>query len=378
MNNNFPIGYYTFHKNRLFNFQLNRWYSLGYAKYEELIRAGKKINSFADWKNVMLELAGLAAAEGSLMSAAFYYRAAEFYLLDDSPEKDFLYDKFNSSFYKAIENENVERFNIPYQDSFLPGLKITPGINVKGTIIIHGGFDSFIEEFYPMMKFFSDHGYRVIAFDGPGQGSARRKYGLALDLEWEKPVRAVLDHFNLANVTLIGISMGGWLALRAAAFEPRIANVIANGHAIDYMKSMNPIYRFLHLWFIKHFKDWMDRFAEKKFLKGKENVQTWMVKQMMYITKKNKPMEALQTYLLMNEQNIHSELVKQNVLLLAGENDHFIPMKMLDMQAKALINAKSVTTRIFLKKESAGNHCQTGNIGLALNVMLDWILNISK
>ena len=78
----------------------------------------------------------------------------------------------------------------------------------------------------------------------------------------------------------------------------------------------------------------------------------------------------------MNDLNIHPELVKQDVLLLAGREDHFIPFKMHDMQLKALVNAKSVTGRIFTEKEQAHNHCQTGNIGLALKTMIDWIEKI--
>jgi hypothetical protein len=35
-------------------------------------------------------------------------------------------------------------------------------------VLLHGGFDSFIEEFYAMMRYFSDDGYDVIGFDGPG------------------------------------------------------------------------------------------------------------------------------------------------------------------------------------------------------------------
>jgi len=50
----------------------------------------------------------------------------------------------------------------------------------KGTILIHGGFVSFIEEFYSMMKYFSNHGYEVIGFERPGQGAALRKYGFPL------------------------------------------------------------------------------------------------------------------------------------------------------------------------------------------------------
>jgi pimeloyl-ACP methyl ester carboxylesterase len=34
----------------------------------------------------------------------------------------------------------------------------------------------------------------------------------------------VLDAFNLDDVTLVGISLGGCLAIRATAFEPRVRN----------------------------------------------------------------------------------------------------------------------------------------------------------
>ena len=75
----------------------------------------------------------------------------------------------------------------------------------------------------------------------------------------------------------------------------------------------------------------------------------------------------------LNEENLHSELVKQDVLILSGRKDHFIPFKMHKMQVKALTNAKSVTARVFTKEEHAQNHCQIGNIGLALDTMIDWI-----
>jgi pimeloyl-ACP methyl ester carboxylesterase len=369
----FPVGYHKFHRKQLFNFQLNRWYSLGYANYEDLIEVGKNIKTFSDWKSEMLGLADKSFSENMLLRSAFYFRAAEFYLLDEVPEKEFLYEKFSNLFYQAIQYDNVDRFLVPYEKVFLPVMKVKPDNESKGTIVMHGGFDSFIEEFFSMMRYFADHGYEVIAFEGPGQGNARIKYGLALDLTWEKPVKAILDYFKLEDVTLLGISMGGWFCLRAAAFEPRIKRVIATGHAIDYMQSMNPAIRWIHLWTMKHFHNFMDRMATKKFLKAKESIPTWMVKHLMYITKKSKPLDALQTYLDMNEENIHSELVKQDVLLLLGEEDHFIPLKMLDMQVEALANAKSVTAKIFTKEEHAANHCQTGNIGLSLDVMINWI-----
>ena len=182
----FPVGYHKFHKKQVFNFQLNRWHSFGYARFDDMKEAGQKIETFDDWKTEMEQLAGKAVSENRFMNAAFYYRAAEFYILQDNTEKKLMYDKFSEYFYKAFENEDIERFEVPYQDAFLPAIRI-PAVSEKkkGTIVIHGGFDSFIEEFYSWMVYFSDHGYEVIAFEGPGQGAARRKYGLGLDLEWE-------------------------------------------------------------------------------------------------------------------------------------------------------------------------------------------------
>ena len=39
----FPAKYYEFHKKQVYNFQLNRYYSLGFARYEDMKEAGKKI-----------------------------------------------------------------------------------------------------------------------------------------------------------------------------------------------------------------------------------------------------------------------------------------------------------------------------------------------
>ena len=321
----------------------------------------------------MLELAEKATSEERFMNAAFYYRAAEFYILKDNPEKKLMYDRFIESFNKAFEGDEIERSEVPYQNAFLPAIRM-PAIDKreKGTIVIHGGFDSFIEEFYSWMRYFSDHGYEVIAFEGTGQGAALRKHGLALDYEWEKPARAILDYFDLDDVTWLGISMGGWFCFRAAAFEPRIKRVIASSIAFDYMKGMNIVLRKMHMWFIRYLRNYTNKMILKAIEKGK-GMQAWMSAQLLYITRKETPIDAFEVWLQMNEENLHSDLVKQDVLILTGREDHFIPFKMHDMQVNALTNAKSVTARIFAEEDQAQNHCQVGNMSLALEVMEKWI-----
>jgi hypothetical protein len=110
-----------------------------------------------------------------------------------------------------------------------------------------------------------------------------------------------------------------------------------------------------------------------KAIKKGRGMDAWLSAQMMYITKKVTPMDAFDIMLQMNEQNLHSDRVKQDVLILTGRNDHFIPFRAHDMQVRALTHAQSVTGRVFTKEEHAQNHCQIGNTGLALDVMVSWI-----
>jgi hypothetical protein len=66
----------------------------------------------------------------------------------------------------------------------------------------------------------------VIGFDGPGRGGALRQ-GIYFEHAWEKQAKAVLDYFELEAVDWLGASCGGYLAIRAAAFEPQIKHIIS-------------------------------------------------------------------------------------------------------------------------------------------------------
>lgn len=222
-----------------------------------------------------------------------------------------------------------------------------------------------------MMKCFSENGYEVIGFDGPGQGATLKNNGIAFDYQWEKPTKAILDYFQLEDVTLIGLSMGGWLCLRAAAFEKRIKRVIASGHVYDYYKIPLLIAQWLMNIFNKKFKNYSNSVALKQIKKG--GMEGGKMSNLMYMTKIDVPMSAFDYAIQMNEKNLHSELVNQDVLMLTGKNDHFIPYKLPDKQIKLLSNAKSLTDRVFTKHEQAQNHCQIGNFGLAIETMQKWI-----
>jgi pimeloyl-ACP methyl ester carboxylesterase len=368
----FPVGYIRFHRNQLFNYQMNRPYSLGYARFEDFKEAGPRIKTFDDWKSEMLGLARKSESENRLMNAACYYRAAEFYTFPEDPDKETLYDKFSQLFYRAFEDHDIERIQVPYAGSELPAISVRPEGEPRGTVVLHGGYDSFIEEFYSLMLYFRSNGFRAIGFDGPGQGAARHRKGLPLDYRWEKPVGSVLDHLDLDDVTLIGLSMGGYFALRAAALEPRVKRVIASGHAFDYTKVAPAPATWLLMFFRDRLRDFANKLSNWKIKKG--GMEAWNISHMMYVFMVSQPMAALDRAFQLNEANLHSDLVRQDVLVLASRNDHFIPFRLHRMQMERLISANSLTDRVFTKEDQAQNHCQIGNLGLALEVMRDWIL----
>ena len=222
-----------------------------------------------------------------------------------------------------------------------------------------------------MMKYFVEIGFEVIGFDGPGQGAALNSFDVAFDYKWEKPIKAVLDHLKLDNVTLIGLSMGGWLSLRASAFEKRIKRVISSGGAYDYYKIPPAIARRLMDFFNNKLKKYTNKIALKNIEKG--GIDGWKMSNLMHITKIDVPMTAFDYAMEMNEKNLHAELINQDVLILTSRNDHFIPYKLHDRQIEILKNANSLSDRVFTKEEQAHNHCQIGNIGLSLNTMRNWI-----
>lgn len=164
---------------------------------------------------------------------------------------------------------------------------------------------------------------------------------------------------------------GGWFALRAAAFEPRIKNVIATGHAVDYMKIPPAAAAWLMLFFIKHFRNYTIKSFKKEIENGGQN--SWQIRNLMQITQKYNPLEAFEYAMNLNKENLHPDLIKQNLLLMTAENDHFIPFKLQKVQEKTFLNAKSLTERIFTEDEQADNHCQIGNIQLMFDTVLDWL-----
>ena len=375
----FHVGYYDhLHPDPSINFQMNRWINyLGASALEDMQAIAPRLLDYSSYRREFLALAEKELSDGRSLHAAYYFRSAEFFMRRDDPLKRPTRQKFLSLLWNKVGINESDRLAIPYKDGDITGQ--LPAYHFihdhpKSTIVIHGGHDSYIEEFFPVILHIRDAGYNVICFEGPGQGGALHESGLVLTHEWHKPVRAVLDHFKLEDVTLLGISMGGCFALRAAALEPRIRRVIAYdvffdwmGTTLEKLKPVAPLLKFL-----------LNSGASgpfNLFLAGimkKSPLFDWAMHQARLVLGVSTSYEVFQKSRSYTTRDV-SPLVTQDVLLMAGAEDNVIPLNHFYRQIEALKDARSVTARLFTRKEQAQNHCQVGNLRLAVDYITNWI-----
>ncbi len=370
----FPHGYRQFHANTNFNFQLNRW--LPQWDENEVFAAAAKITDMASWKSVMLDFAQRAEQENRILNAAFFYRAAEFFIAPDDPDKLTSYARFIELFYQQLGDLPMQRVEVPFGDHTLPAL-VFPAIGPKrDTLVAHGGFDSFKEEFIEMAETFTQKGFEFILFEGPGQGEPLLKNHIPMGHDWEIPVGAILDHFNLTSCSLLGISLGGYLAPRAAAFDKRIERVIAFDVMEDFFSCLSsklePAPRAL-LSFLMQVKAKRTINTLMTRVMAKDDFVHWAFGHGMHVSGTHTPYDYLNWVKKFTTRNI-ADLIDQDFLLLGGAEDHLVPVSQFFEQAARLPNARSLTTRLFTRHEQASNHCQVGNLQLALDYIANWLV----
>ena len=179
------------------------------------------------------------SARDAFLRSANYFRTAEFFLHEHpgDPRIRTTSRRGVEVFAKAAAlcEPAVERVAIPYEGTTLPGWFHRSGAaEPRPTVLVHNGFDGTAEELWSLLgRPGQERGYNVLAFEGPGQGQVIREQGLPFRPDWEHVVGPVLDvalerpDVDADRIALVGISMGGMLAPRAAAFDRRIAALVA-------------------------------------------------------------------------------------------------------------------------------------------------------
>src|SRR5512138_2248479 len=174
-NFSFKVGMYHLNDEPNFNFQLNRTIMWSGGDVDELRHAGPKIKDSSSWEIELVGLGEKALSEGRIVQAIAYFRMAEFFMFDGNPGKLEVYRKARTLFYAhyadCFENGVITRQSVPYENGRLPvWISVPDKEPARDVILMHGGNDSYMEEFLPMVLYLRDKGFAVYFFEGPGQG----------------------------------------------------------------------------------------------------------------------------------------------------------------------------------------------------------------
>ena len=178
---------------------------------------------------------GLQLSAGEhLVRAALYYHFAKFVFVQDL-------DQMRAAHMKAVEcyRDGVallkphpgKRVAIPFEGKHIFGVLRGSAAAAKPVLIMAPGLASTKEELHAYEEPFLARGMATLAIDGPGQGEA--EYEIPICGDYERAAKAVCDwieeraDLDASRIAVWGVSLGGYYAPRAAAYEKRIRACIA-------------------------------------------------------------------------------------------------------------------------------------------------------
>jgi 2,6-dihydroxypseudooxynicotine hydrolase len=131
----------------------------------------------------------------------------------------------------SILEPGVERIEAELDGgTVVANLRLVPGAaEPSPLVVLLPGLDSTKEEFYLWESVFLRRGMATLSLDGPGQGETG--FRMSIRADYEVAVAAILDAvvevpgLDNERVGAAGVSLGGYYAVRAAAFEPRLKAV---------------------------------------------------------------------------------------------------------------------------------------------------------
>jgi len=170
--------------------------------------------------------------------SANYLAQAERMLAHSDPNRIPAYRRLLALTQRAFDlhSPSVRRVEIPYAGTTLPAyFSAAPG--PAAVVILVNGLDSTKEHMYASGHWqeLAARGISCLMLDQPGTGEALRLQGLTARIDTEAWAGAAVDWLetrddvDAARIGIVGWSLGGYYAPRAAAYEKRLALCVAWG-----------------------------------------------------------------------------------------------------------------------------------------------------
>ncbi|EYS85940.1 hydrolase [Cupriavidus sp. SK-4] len=329
---------------------------------------------FHEWNDAGQKLAASAAgdeAAGHSLTASEKYRRAAIMLITaermphhDYPPRLEAYDRMLHYFAKYVElgQVNCERVMVPYKDTVLPALLVkAEGEKPEPCMVHFNGLDG-VKEFLFLSGFpaaLAKRGVSTLIVDNPGVGEALRKHGLSNFPEAEVPAAACIDFLegrpevDRDRIGMIALSMGGYHAPRATAFEPRFKCCVAWGANYDFGK----------------------RFRMRLEGHGTQKSVPHFLEHVQWVLGADSVEECLDTASGFTLKGI-LDRIRVPILVNHGELDRQVPVESAYLTYEDCVNSPRRELRIFTADEGGEQHCSIGNMSLATDYMADWIADV--
>ncbi|WP_194896830.1 alpha/beta hydrolase family protein [Catenulispora pinisilvae] len=378
--------------------------NLGFAAYGgsdvgEVVATAAKVapGDYDSWHDAWLATAerleteargaGPISERDGLLRASTYYRAAEFFLHGDpdDPRIDQAYTRSVACFRDAAAHiPGLAPVRIPYQGTELHGYFYQgAGQGPRPTLVMHNGFDGAAEE----LHFFGaaggqERGYNILTFDGPGQPAAIHRDGLVFRPDWEHVVGPVLDFLTRqpgvdpARIALLGVSLGGFLAPRAAGYEPRLAAVVAVDGVFDAVSALTAHLPLPHDEVVRRAAAEHDEDLDRMIADARRRSPTlrWACDHGRYVTGSSTDRAFLAEYARYTFADGSAAKIGCPVLVCEAVSDLFYPAGEESGPRKLyrhLTGPKELLS--FTEEEGGDAHCHPGALRLAVARIFDWL-----
>lgn len=312
------------------------------------------------------------------LRASTYYRAALHRHPDPlDPDVRAMTERAAHGFAEAMRCLSVpaEAVRMPYEGTTLPGwLFLSPSSRRKAPLLIaHQGRDAWAEDCRFLAEAAMRRGYHCLLFDGPGQGKVIRLQGLAFRPDWERVVTPVVDfaigtgRVDPRRIALLGISMGGALAPRAAAFEPRLKLCVANPGVHDWSEIVSAFLGAADPGLLALLADPPAFDAAIARLSAQSPLFRWGIRDSLWKHGARTPSELMARLKAFTNQGV-AERITCRTLVMDAEADPFSQGKRL---YEALRCPKDYL--LFTAQDAAETHCQTGALAVGTQRLFDWL-----
>lgn len=313
------------------------------------------------------ENAGRALSAGKkYLRACVYWLTAERMASHRSGEKLEMYRAMVECFGRGVRlrGEPIEYLDVPYQNTALPSLLYrAPGAGRRPAMIHFDGFDVTKEWVYlcGIAREFADRGISTLMVDHPGIGAALRLQGLAMDLAPERWASAALDvlerrgDIDPKRVGVVAMSLGGYYAPRAAAFEKRLAACVAWGARWDNAGSHGRILR--------------DPDAAR-------SVTGWVEHALWYYGAKT-PDEAYEKIAAMTLEGV-AERITCPLLVVHGAHDRQVPLEQAERTVRAAVASPRAELRVFTAEEGGAEHVGGDLFSPTIDYIADWVADVLR